>query len=452
MNVRSMKPLLTVRRVAQALAAAGLLCAGPASAVGLMQAYQEALANDPAYRVAFFERENGKEYAVIGRSALLPQLQANYSVSRNVTDLTGQNILGQETLTHPKYFSRSASVQVRQSVINFDAWSRYKQGKAQTAMSAALFDVQGRELLLRVTGAYIDALFANEQLKLAQVQRDTYAEQQKVNQRMFEKGEGTRTDMLETQARLDVAEADVIEARDNVTNALTTLSGVVGTEIKVLDELGPQFPLMPMPARTFEEWKDLAVKTNPQLVAQTIAIEVAHQEVNKARSGHAPKLDFVASYTKSTADTINTYNQQTTGRALGIQLSVPLYSGGYVNAVSRQAVAGEERAKAELQGKTNDVMTDLRKQFNLVQSSVTRLAALDKAVASGQLLMTATEKSIKGGVRINLDLLNAQQQLYTTQRDLARARYNYLIGSLRLLAAAGTLDGDDLRRVSNYFR
>jgi protease secretion system outer membrane protein len=449
MNVRSVKPL---RRAVQTLAAAGLLCAGPASAVGLMQAYQEALMNDPSYKMAFFERESGKEYETMGRAGLLPQLSANYSASRNVTDLIGQNIFGQETLTHPKYLSRSASVSVRQTVFNFDAWSRYKQGKAQNAMSAALFDVQGRELLLRVTGAYIDALFANEQLRLAQVQRDTYAEQQKVNQRMFEKGEGTRTDMLETQARLDVAEADVIDARDNVTNALTTLSNVVGTEIKVLDELGPQFPLMPMPARTFDEWRDLAVKTNPQLLASTIAIEVAHQEVNKARAGHAPKLDFVASYTKSNADTINTYNQQTTGRALGIQLSVPLYAGGYVSAAARQAVAAEGRAKADLEGKTNDVLADLRKQFNLVQSSVTRLAALDKAVASGQLLMTATEKSIKGGVRINLDLLNAQQQLYTTQRDLARARYNYLVGSLRLLAAAGTLDGDDLRRVANYFR
>ncbi len=129
-----------------------------------------------------------------------------------------------------------------------------------------------------------------------------------------------------------------------------------------------------------------------------------------------------------------------------------MYAGGYVSAAARQAVAAEGRAKADLEGKTNDVLADLRKQFNLVQSSVTRLAALDKAVASGQLLMTATEKSIKGGVRINLDLLNAQQQLYTTQRDLARARYNYLVGSLRLLAAAGTLDGDDLRRVANYFR
>lgn len=449
MNVRSVKFL---RPAARALAAVGLLCCGPASAIGLMQAYQEALMQDPAYRMAFYDRESGKEYAAIGRSGLLPNLSANYSASRNVTDLTGINFLGQETLTHPKYFSRSASLVLRQSVINLDAWSRYQQGKAQTAMSAALFDVQGRELLLRVTGAYIDALFAREQLRLAEVQRDTYVEQQKVNRRLFEKGEGTRTDMLETQARLDLAEADVIETRDNVVNAMTTLSGVIGSEVTVLDELGPQFPLMPSPARTFDEWRELALKTNPQLVAQGLAVEVAHQEVNKARAGHAPRLDFVASYTRSNADTINTYNQHTTGRALGIQLTVPLYSGGYVNAVSRQAVAGQERAKADLQGKANDVVTDLRKQFNVVQSSVGRLAALDKAVASGQLLMTATEKSIKGGVRINLDLLNAQQQLYTTQRDLARARYNYLIASLRLRAAAGTLDGDDLRRVANYFR
>jgi protease secretion system outer membrane protein len=443
---------LTLHRVALALGAMCAVHAGSASAISLQQAYEAALKNDPAYRMNYYENEAGKENRILGRAGLLPNISASYSANRNRADIEAIDGLGRQSLTHPNYISRSAIVQLRQPIVNLEAIARYRQGVAQTKQSAAQFEANTGEVVLRVVGAYADALFADDQLALAQVQRAQYLEQQKVNQRLFEKGEGTRTDMLETQARLDLAEAQLLEARDNLTAQRNTLAGVVGMEVGTLDKLAPDFRFDSLGAGTFEEWKALALANNPDLKAARLAAEAARLEIGKQRAGHAPRLDLVATYSKGDSETLNTYTQDTVNRSVGIQLNVPIFAGGAVNATTRQAVAGYERSTAELDMKTNKVLVELRKAHDLVLSSVARVGALVKATESSKELMKATEQSIKGGVRINLDLLNAQQQLFVSQRDLAQARYSYLLGTLRLRAAAGTLDGDDVRVVAAYFR
>jgi len=442
----------TPRRLAGLLAAALLLQGGAACAMSLTQAYEAALRNDAQFKMAEAERDAGAEAKILGRSALLPQVQGNYSRNKNRADLTQRDILGRPNLSHPEYLSGTTSVQLRQPLFSLDAYARYKQGQAQSSSSEAIFDLRRQELVLRVVGTYTDALFASEQVRLATAQRDTLSEQAKVNDRMFVKGEGTRTDQLETQARLDVAEASLLEAQDNLTTALATLSEVVGEEVKQLDMLGPNFPIMPMPEGGFEGWKELALSRNPDLVARKYNIEAARQEVNKQRSGHFPRVDFVASYSKADAETLNTYTQESTSRAVGVQVTIPIYSGGAVSAATRQASANQIRAKADLDAAVDRVLVDLRKQYSAAISSVSRIQALEKAVASGKLLMKATTESIKGGVRINLDLLNAQQQLFVSERDLAQARYNYLLSLLRLRAAAGTLSQDDVTTTARYFR
>ncbi|MES2075138.1 MAG: TolC family outer membrane protein [Pseudomonadota bacterium] len=435
------------RRLPAACLAALLLAAGNAGALGLLQAYDAALANDPAYQSAIHDYEGGQENKNIGRSQLLPQLQASYSSSKNRTDIT--NALG---TTHPVYNSRSAVLQLRQPLLNLEVWSRYRQSVAQTDLSSAVFASRKQEMIVRLVSAYLDALLQTEQVRLSQAQRDTYVEQKKVNDRLFERGEGTRTDMLETQARQELAEAQLIEAQDNRQAALATLAALVGQEVAALDELRPEFRLAPSAAAGFEEWKATALASNPEIQAQRYAVEAAHQEVNRNRSGHTPKLDLIGTLNKSSSESINTLNQDSTVRSIGFQVTVPLYSGGYVNATSRQAVAGQEKARSDLQGATDKTLVELRRQYNLVLSSSARIQALDKAVVSGKLLVQATQQSIKGGVRINLDLLNAQQQLYTSERDLAQARYNYLLSNLRMRSAAGVLGADDVREVANYFR
>ncbi|WP_229476651.1 TolC family outer membrane protein [Massilia rubra] len=439
---------ITAQGRMKAVAAAALLLASAgASAINLQQAYEQALQNDPTYRSAFYENQSGKENAILGRVGLLPNVQANYNASKNKADI--QSAL---SLTHPEYISRVSTIQLRQTLFNVDAYARYKQGKAQALLSDQVFGVRSQEVLIRVISAYFDALFADEQVALNTAQRDAYAEQSTVNERLLKHGEGTRTDVLEVQARLELSEANLIEAKDNQATSRNTLAGLIGGDPGNLVGLNDNFRALPLAPNNVQEWKTLALKENPELQAQTTALEVAKQEILKARAGHAPRLDFVASYSKNASETINTYNQDSTVRAIGIQLNVPLYSGGSVNATSRQAVAGLERARADLQGKTDKTLIEVSKQFSAVQSSIAKINALNRAVESSNLLIKATEQSIKGGVRINLDLLNAQQQLFTAKRDLAQARYNYMMSSLRLRAAAGTLDASDVSRTASYFR
>lgn len=427
------------------------LQANDASALSLVQAYEAALQNDPTYRSAVHDNEAGQQYKVLGRSSLLPNVAMSYSANKNRADFTAPNALGRLSTTHPEYESKSGVVQLRQPLLNLDGIARYQQGIAQTNYSDAQFSARAQDLLLRLVGAYSDAKFAEDQLELATIQRDAFAEQKLVNERMFQKGEGTKTDMVETQAKLDLSEAQLLEARDSLMTARNSLAAIIGSEVAELDELTDDFRVQPMQPASFEEWKALALERNSEIVAQRYAVEAAEQEIKKSRAGHAPRIDFVAAYSKGQSETLTTLNQDSTVRSVGVQVNIPLYSGGSVSASSAQAVAGHAKAKSDLDAKTNQVLVELRKQYNLALSSVARIDALVKSVNSARLLVHATQQSVKGGMRINLDVLNAQQQLYSAQRDLAQARYGYILSYLRLRNAAGTLDAEDLRTVAGYF-
>jgi protease secretion system outer membrane protein len=442
----------------KALAAAALLLAacGSASAVSLQQAYEAALKNDPTYRMSFFDKESAQENRVLGRSYLLPQVSGSYSLSRNVTDIDTYGVIDMAghkgwSPSQPRYLSRSGAVQLRQPILNLDGIARYRQGKVQAKQGEAAYAAAGDDVAVRVSSAYMDVLFAEDQLRLSQVSRDVYKEQMHVNDRLFEKGEGTKTDMLETQARLDIAEAQVTEAQDNVVAARETLAGMIGMDPGNLDTLVDGFNPVTIQPGSFEDWEKTARAHNHELAAARLAVENARLDIQRNKAGHYPRVDFIASYSKGDAESINTYNQRTVDRALGVQVNIPIYQGGAVSASTRQAADVYGRTQSDLDARTSKVMVELRKSHSVVVSSVHKIEALEKAVASGQELMKATQQSIKGGVRINLDLLNAQQQLYTTQRDLAQARYTYLIGVLRLRAAAGLLDASSVREIAAYF-
>lgn len=439
------------RVLASALAATFVLQANAVSAMGLVEAYEAALQNDPLYRSAVHDNEAGQQYREIGKSYLLPNLSANYARSKNRADITAPNFLGQPQTTHPEYDSSAAGVTLRQPLFNLDRYARYQQGIAQTNYSDALFGARGQDLVIRLVSAYAEAKYAEDQLALATIQRDTFAEQRTVNERMFQRGEGTKTDMLETQARYDLAEAQLLEARDSVVNARNALAAIIGVDVTQLDQLSDDFRVRPMVPASFEEWRAIALDKNGEIAAQRYSVEVAEQEIRKNRAGHAPTVDFIAGYNKSSSESISTRNQDSTVRSVGVQVAIPLYSGGLVDAATTQAVANHAKAKSDLDAKTNQVLVELRKQYHLATSSAARIDALVKTVDSARQLVLATQQSVKGGVRINLDVLNAQQQLYTAQRDLAQARYSYLISYLRLRFAAGTLNAEDLHTVAGYF-
>ncbi|MFA9215936.1 MAG: TolC family outer membrane protein [Sphingomonadaceae bacterium] len=438
---------LPVRLSLAAVAGTALLLALPASAMTLMQAYEAAVKNDPTYRAAFYAAESGKENRALGMSNLLPSVAGSYSASQNRTTLSLGNV--------PRpydYISRSSTLQLRQTLFNLDGWFRFRQGAVQAKYTEAQFASQQQEVIVRVVSAYLDVLYKQDLLSLAQVERDLYVEQRKVNDRLFAKGEGTRTDMLETQARLDASEAQVLETQDALAAARETLAGIVGGDPGQLDALVTQFRPREADKVSFEAWRAIALERNPDIKTLRLGVEIATQDINRNRSGHAPRVDFVGTYGKTSSDSISTVDQDQKIRSIGVQINIPLYSGGAVNAQVRQSVANKAKAEADLQTQTDKVLQELRKDYNSLLSSVARLGALDKSVASSTLLIDATQRSVGAGVRINLDVLNARQQLFSVKRDQAQARYNYLLTTLRMRAAVGTLAADDVREIGAYFR
>jgi outer membrane protein, protease secretion system len=428
-----------------------LAAAAPSSALGLIEAYELAVRNDPVYRAAQLENEAAQQNIALGRSNLLPAITASYAPSRNRADVTNTAIPGSPS-DERRYDALSSSIQLRQPLYHPEGMARYRQGVAQTRGSDAQFTGRSQELIVRVASAYTFAKYAEDQRALAVAQREALAEQRLTNQRLFLRGEGTRTDVLETQAKFDLAVAQVLEANDNVTGARNALAALIGRDVTRLDALADDFNVKQLVPASFEDWRGIALSTNPELLARRYAVEVAQEEANKQRAGHLPRVDLVASAGRNRSETINTFNQRATVGTLGVQVTMPLYAGGATSAAVAQAEANAERAQAQLDAAANEVTLELRKQFDLVTSSVARLEAARAALNSATLLVEATRRSVAGGQRINLDVLLAQQGLFDARRDLAQARYNHLLSLLRLRYSAGVLHLSDLVDMAGYFK
>lgn len=442
--------MMTKTKVAALLgvlfASATLQC----SATSLLQAYELARANDPTFRGAKADLIAGKEYEAMGKASLLPNVQYSFGKSKNKGENVAPNFLGKLTESNLDYSSSSKGVSLRQPLFSVDAYARYKQGVAQSKFSESQFGARSADLIVRLVTAFADANYALDQIRLYTAQRDALIELRNVNTRLFEKGEGTKTDMLETQAKLEVAEALILEANDNLETSRAALNSIVGVELTSIDRLSNAFKAQPI-SGSFEEWKKTAIDNNPEIQAGRDNIEVAEQEIVKNRAGHMPRVELNASYNHGSSESVSTRNQDNNVRSLGFQLTIPLYSGGYVNAATKQAIAHRDKSKADLDAAIDKLTVEVKKHYAATKSGVVRIEALEKTVKAAELLVEATKQSIKGGVRINADLLNAEQQLMTAKRDLASARYNYLISYMKLRVAAGTIAYDDVKLLSAYF-
>lgn len=420
-------------------------------AFSLLDAYEAALEHDPTYRSAYHENEAGQQAEAIGLASLLPNLSITHTQSRS-TGTRDPDPLHQVSGAAPFNFnSQVSSLTLRQPLINMEAVAGYRQGKAQADSSRAKFTGRSQQLVVRLVEAYVKTLLAQDHVKLAEKQLDSLEELKRVNERMLQKGEGTTTDVLETQSKYAIAQARVIEAHDELEGAQLELGAIVGQKITQLDRLSDTFSAQAIQLQDYDAWYALALERNSELVTQRHTVASGKEEIRKSHAGHAPRVDLVASLSRNKSGSFVTAGQEFQLATAGIEVNIPLYAGGRVNAITAQAKANHARAEADLDAITDKVLVELRKQYNLLQSGVKRIKSLELAVKSAELLVEATLKSIRGGIRINLNLLDAQQQLHTARRDLAEARYSYMLAYLRLQLAAGTLALDDLRNIASYF-
>lgn len=430
-----------------------LSCTPAAHALGLLDVYDLALRNDPTFQAAIQAREAGQENRVIGRAALLPNLSWNYNNSRNESEVTQSTALGNVT-SDRNYRSYASALTLQQPLLDYEAYARFRQGTAQALMADERFRGKSQELAVRVLGAYSQALLAQERIELSRAQKRAFAERLQLNDRLLKGGESTRTDVLETQARLSLAQAEEIEAVDAQDSALRELEAIVGQPLQI-EELAPlarPFEIAPLEPNRFETWRELAMANNPELKSQHHALDVASYEVERKRAGHLPKVSLYATSRKTHSDSESSYNQKYDTNSVGIQVSLPLFAGGSVSASTRQAANQLSQAQYELDAQTAATLVELRKQFNLNTSGAAKVRAYEMAVRSATALVTATQKSVSGGERVNLDVLDAEQQLFTARRDLANARHAYLLARIQLKYYAGLLSEQDLRALAGYFQ
>lgn len=421
-------------------------------AMSLLDAYEAALHHDPIYRSAYHENEAGQQAEAIGLASLLPNLSITHTQNKSSGTITGKTQTGQSVSDVVTFDSQISSLTLRQPLINFEAVASYRIGKAQADSSRAKFTGRSQQLVVRLVEAYVETLLAQDHVKLSEAQLISLEELKRVNERMLIKGEGTTTDVLETQSKHAIAQARVIEANDELEGAQLKLEAIIGQKIAQLDRLSDAFNTRSIQLQDYDNWYSLALERNAELVTQRHVVTSGKEEIKKSFAGHTPRVDLVASLSKNNRGSFITRNQDAELGTIGVEVNFPLYAGGRVNALTAQAKANHARAEADLDAITDKVLVELKKQYNLLKSGIKKIESLELAVKSAELLVDATEKSIRGGIRINLNLLDAQQQLYTAQRDLSRARFDYLLAYLRLQLAAGTLVLDDLRNIASYFK
>lgn len=425
-------------------------------ALDLMHAYEFALNNDPTFRGAVKDNEAGQANRVIGRAQLLPRINYSYWSAANNLKQSGPAYTGGPNQIYNKaYPSDNQTAQLTQPIFDLGALARYRQGVAQGDFAEAKFAYQSQDLLVRTLQAYSDVLFAQDQLDYQTAERNAYQEQMRLNQRTFEKGEGTRTDLLESTASFSLAEAKVIEAQDNLENAKRKLEAMLGEPIKSAKEvkrLANNFKIQPIFPKVFEDWKELALGSNPELLAMQHQIEIARQTYQQNKAAHYPTVSGFVNWNQQKSYTVVTVNQESLQSMVGVSVNVPIFSGGETVGKTSQARAGYEKAQADYDATRDRIITELKKQFDLVSSSTQRVEALLRAVNSSSELTKAMRKSIQGGVRINLDALLADKAFATAQRDLAQAKYSYLLSVLKLKQQAGILTVEDLEKTATYFQ
>jgi len=434
----TVQQLFVKTALACALATAAVATWAQAPVMDLKQVYQAALEQDATIRASRATADSGRERLPQARAGLLPQVSASAGRNNNNLDTTAPNILGTPVTTNEKYLSDNKTLQLRQPVVNMQRWLQFQQAKSVVEEVEANLDRDLQNLVVRVAGVYFEALMADEQLDLVLAQKKTYTALVDAAKKGLAAGSGTRTDIDDAQSRLDMAAAQELEARQNQDLARRQLQLLVNQPVNQIAKLNVAALQLsaPMPAN-LDDWTRKAEQASPEIRAMQARLEASRSEVSKAQAGHLPTLDAVAQWSNSGSENITRVNSRFENKTIGLQLNIPLYSGGYVNSTIRQAVAEQTRAEESLEALRRDLGVRVHKEYRGVSEGVLRVRALEQAARSAEQMMKSTQMSLTAGSRTQLDVLNAQQQFTLALRDLAQARLVYLLSRVRLASLVG---------------
>jgi TolC family type I secretion outer membrane protein len=437
---------------ALALACAIVCLPAAAQTLTLQQAYTAALSQDATLRASRAQADVGREALPQATARMLPNVSMNIGRSKENLDSTNLDPAATLPPTNRSYVSDSRVLTIRQPVLRMSELANIRQAGARVAEAEANLEKDTQNLAVRVCEAYFELLLADEQINLVAAQRAAYSTQLAAAERGFAAGSGTRTDADEVRARLDLNAADELQARQHRLVALKQLRTMVKTPFDAVAPLdAATFQPVAPGAADLDTWAARAEHNSPEIKAAQAQLEAARQEVSKAKGQHLPTLDLVANISRSENDSIDRIGSRYNSKSVGFQLNIPIYSGGAVNSAVRQARADETRVDATLDALKSDLGVRVFKEFSSVTEGALRIAALQQAVKSSEQVVLSNRKSFAAGSRTTVDVLNAEQQRVTALRDLAQARYLYLISGVRLAVLAGAFDTAQLQRLNQYF-
>lgn len=419
-----------------------------AQAQSLAELYDTARGHDAGYQSARAQYEANLAKAAQARAGLLPSASLSATVSRARTETTNSP----ETALNPReYGTQSAGLNATQPLYRPANLASYRQGEQQLLLAEQQLKAAEQDLIVRVAQGYFDLLGAQDNLNFVRAQKTAVAEQLASAKRNFEVGTATITDTREAQARFDLVIAQEIAAENDLRVkqlALDNLSGRSGTAPWSL-KTGTALPEAAQPG--IEQWVASAEAENPAVRQARIALEVAKLEVDKAKASQQPTLDAVAGINRTLnagGSNSSAATSHVNGASIGVNFSLPLFAGFALQNRVKETLALEDKARADLENASRSVAQATRVAYLGMVSGQGQVKAYEAAEVSSQSLLEASQLGYQVGVRVNLDVLNAQSQLFDTKARLAKARYDLLVGGLRLRQAGGVLKDEDLKMVS----
>jgi outer membrane protein len=422
--------------------ALGLAFCGSAHSTNLSESYRDALAYDAQYASARASYRANLEKLPQARAGLLPNVSADAYLRRNDVQST---LPGGDA----RFTSDGLSATAAQPLFRRENWVQYQQAKLQLKVGESQLKLAGQDLILRVARAYFDVLQAQDNIAFTQSQKAAISEQLASAKRNFEVGNATVTDTHEAQARYDLTTAQEIAAQNEREIRLRNLQRLVGKSLIPLAALGDK--AMPLPAAgAMDEWVTRASEQNLQAQIQRDLKLIADQEVERHRASSYPTLDAIASYSINNNQNFGSQQVDSRTALIGLALAVPIYQGGLLSSRVREAVANQDKARFDLDNASREAGLQASQAYLNVVNGEAQVKALEQARISTQAQLDSTKLGLQVGVRTSLDVLNAQQQVLSAQRDLAAARYNFILSGLSLKAAVGALSAAELMEVDRY--
>ncbi len=415
------------------------------SAEDLLSLYREAIATSATYLAAQAGAQAEQEGENIARGQLLPSLSISGSYGKNNTERQ----VGSEPSQDFVYNSYVYNLNLRQPLFRKYNWAQYAQSKELGAAAGQRLYQAGNDVAVRLVQTYLELLFSEDQLRLLAAQKSAITGQKLAAEKAVAAGSGTRIDVDEANARYDMVLAQELEAENLQLHYRRLLGAMVNREVGQIAGLnGEKFRLTgPLPG-DINSWLAAAEESNAEYQTILAQVKAAEQEVEKARAGHYPTLDFVAATGRSDNDSVTTLNRlgdtKYTTTSYGVQVNVPLFAGGQVNATVRQAQAKLEQVRQQGEEVRRNLGVQTRREFDNVVQGIAKIRALERAEASGRQSVLSTQKGVQAGVRSTLDVLQVEQQYFTVLRDLAQARYAYLIAGFKLKGLVGVLSEGDV--------